>query len=106
MEVTIKEADTKGEPISLCKPCSFMNILLTVYIFSIPTFHPSLSLSLSLVSFSNGRLDSSSDVKAKHSLYQEKGMKRRTLVTKTDHMTYIGTNYETEATMSTFPFRK
>ncbi|XP_019860683.1 PREDICTED: spliceosome RNA helicase DDX39B homolog [Amphimedon queenslandica] len=33
-------------------------------------------------------------------------MKRRTLVTKTDHMTYIGTNYETEGTMNTFPFRK
>uniref|UniRef100_A0A1X7SR48 Uncharacterized protein n=1 Tax=Amphimedon queenslandica TaxID=400682 RepID=A0A1X7SR48_AMPQE len=58
------------------------------------------------ISFSNGRLDSSSDVKAKHSLYQEKGMKRKTLVTKTDHMTYIGTNYETGGTMSTFPFRK
>ncbi|XP_019859618.1 PREDICTED: DNA-directed RNA polymerase I subunit RPA49-like [Amphimedon queenslandica] len=59
-----------------------------------------------LLSFSNGRLDSSSAVKAKHSLYQEKGMKRRTLVTKMDHMTYIGTNYETEGTMSTFSFRK
>uniref|UniRef100_A0A1X7TCA1 Helicase ATP-binding domain-containing protein n=1 Tax=Amphimedon queenslandica TaxID=400682 RepID=A0A1X7TCA1_AMPQE len=66
----------------------------------------SCNLHVSIVSFSNGRLDSSSDVKAKHSLYQEKGMKRRTLVTKTDHMTYIGTNYETEGTMNTFPFRK
>uniref|UniRef100_A0A1X7THX0 Uncharacterized protein n=1 Tax=Amphimedon queenslandica TaxID=400682 RepID=A0A1X7THX0_AMPQE len=66
----------------------------------------SCNLHVSIVSFSNGRLDSSSAVKAKHSLYQEKGMKRRTLVTKMDHMTYIGTNYETEGTMSTFSFRK
>ena len=59
------------------------------------------------LSFSNGRVDcSSSGAKTRHSLYQEKGRKRRTLVTKTDHVTYTGSNYETEATMSDLPFRK
>ena len=62
---------------------------------------------LFIVSFSNGRVDcSSSGAKTRHSLYQEKGRKRRTLVTKTDHVTYTGSNYETEVTMSDLPFRK
>ena len=51
-------------------------------------------------------LTSSSGAKTRHSLYQEKGRKRRTLITKTDHVTYTGCNYETEATMSDLPFRK
>ena len=63
---------------------------------------------LFIVSFSNGQVDCSSlgAPKTRHSLYQEKGRKRKTLVTKTDHVTYTGSNYETEVTMSDLPFRK
>lgn len=95
MEVTLdvpKELE-ETEPIALGKTSSLHHLLIL----------------LLLAIFSNGQVNSESTAKLKCSLYrnkEERNKKKRTLVAETDHMTYIGTNYESEGTLTTPSFRR
>ena len=95
MEVTLevpKELE-ETDPIALGKT-SPLHLLLILLLLAI---------------FSNGQVNSESSTKLKCSLYQKKGernKKKRTLVAETDHMTYVGTNYESEGTLTTTSFRR
>lgn len=95
MEVTLDVPNEleETEPIALGKTSSLHRLLIF----------------LLLAIFSNGQVNSESTSKLKCSLYHKKGernKKKRTLVAKTDHMTYVGTNYESEGTLTTPSFHR
>ena len=55
---------------------------------------------ISLVNFSNGQLLNTAKNKPRFTLYnkvKDRTKRRRVLVAETDHLTYVGTNYDPEA---------
>lgn len=78
----------RARPLKTCSRTLSLFLLLT------------LCFPISVVNFTNGQLLSTAKNKPKFSFYhktKDRTKRRRVLVAETDHLTYVGTNYDPEA---------